>query len=137
MLFTNPDEIPITTWGKNFANAGLSDLAFVPSFSTTPADTLSWPTLGSILSGGKRVIIFLDSGADTAQVSYILPEFTYMWETPFDQTDSSFPCNIDRPESIQNQSPAGRMSVINHFLDKQLTKGVLIPDTSDLGTTNA
>jgi hypothetical protein len=137
ILFTNPDAIDVTIWDTNFKNAGLADLAFIPPFTTTPADTLSWPTLGSILSAGKRVVIFLDANADTTKVPYILPEFTYMWETVFDQTDNSFPCTVDRPASIQGQFPTGRMSVINHFLDTQLTRGVLIPDIKSLNVTNA
>jgi hypothetical protein len=136
ILLTNSDGIDISLWGENFASAGMADLAFVPSFSTTPSDTLDWPTLGSMISSGKRVVIFLDAGADQTKVNYILPEFTYMWETPFDQTDSSFPCTVDRPPSIKGQFPTGRLSVINHFLDTTLTQGVLIPDVTALNVTN-
>jgi len=34
-----------------------------------------WPTLGEMIDNGKRVVVFLDSGADTSQVEFILPEF--------------------------------------------------------------
>jgi hypothetical protein len=34
-----------------------------------------WPTLGEMIDSGKRVVVFLDSGADTSQVDFILPEF--------------------------------------------------------------
>ena len=35
-----------------------------------------WPTLGALLDSGKRVIVFLDAGADVDRsVPYILPEF--------------------------------------------------------------
>jgi hypothetical protein len=129
--------VDITTWADNFANSGLADLAYVPDFTTTPADTLTWPTLGTILGAGKRIVIFLDAGADQSKVSYILPEFTYIWENPFDQTDNAFPCNVDRPASLKGQVPTGRLSVINHFLDTELTKSVLIPDTKSLNVTNA
>ena len=90
-----------------------------------------------MISSGKRVVIFLDAGANPATVNYILPEFTYMWETPFDQTDPTFPCTVDRPAAIKGQFPTGRLSVINHFLDTQLTEGVLIPDVPALNVTNA
>ena len=137
ILFTNSDGIDIETWADDFASAGISDLAFIPSFTTTPGDTLDWPTLGSMISSGKRVVIFLDAGANPTTVNYILPEFTYMWETPFDQTDPSFPCTVNRPPSIVGQFPTGRLSVINHFLDTSLTADVLIPDVSALNVTNA
>jgi hypothetical protein len=137
ILFTNSDGIDITVWGADFASAGLDTLAYVPSFTTTPSATSAWPTLASLISSGKRVIIFLDAGADTSKVPYILPEFTYIWETAFDQTDPSFPCAVNRPSSLANQIPTGRMSLVNHFLDTTLTAGVLIPDTAQLNVTNA
>lgn len=34
-----------------------------------------WPTLGEMIDSGKRVVVFLDSGADSSQVDFILPEF--------------------------------------------------------------
>ena len=112
-------------------------MAYVPSFTTTPGDTLDWPTLGSMISSGKRVVLFLDSGADQSIVDYILPEFTYIWETPFDQTNHSFPCVVNRPPSLVGQFPTGRMSLVNHFLDTELTGNILIPDTAALNVTNS
>ena len=78
----------------------------------------------------------MDSFADPTKVNYILPEFTYMWETAFDQTSPSFPCTVDRPASLKGEIPTGRLATVNHFLDTQLTPGVLIPDTEALNTTN-
>jgi hypothetical protein len=137
ILFTNQDGIDITVWGQDFQTAGIADMAYIPPFSTTPSDTLNWPTLGSMISSGKRVVIFLDSGADTSQVNFILPEFTYMWETPFDQTNASFPCTVNRPPSIVGQLPTGRLAVVNHFLDTDIGDNILIPDVGALNTTNA
>lgn len=34
-----------------------------------------WPTLGEMIDSGKRVVVFLDAGADTSQVDFLLPEF--------------------------------------------------------------
>lgn len=126
----------MTTWGNDFHASGIADLAFVPSFNSTPSDTLDWPTLGSMISSGKRVVIFLDSYANQTAVDFILDEFTYMWETPFDQTNQSFPCNVDRPHGLRGQTPTGRLSVINHFLDIQLPDNILIPDRPELDVTN-
>lgn len=137
LLFTNSDGIDVQTWGSDFTSTGIADLAYIPPFQTTPSDTLNWPTLGSMISSGKRVVIFLDAGANQADVNFILPEFTYMWETAFDQTNASFACTVNRPPSIVGQFPTGRLSVINHFLDTELTEGVLIPDTGALNVTNA
>jgi hypothetical protein len=111
-------------------------MAYIPPFSTTPNDTFSWPTLSSMIASGKRVVIFLDSGANTALVPFILDEFTYMWETPFDQTNASFPCTVDRPPRIRNQVPTGRLAVVNHFLDTALPENILVPDRGQLAVTN-
>ena len=46
---------------------------------------------------GKRAVLFVDYKADEGRIPYILNEFSYMWETPFSQTDPQFPCTIDRP----------------------------------------
>lgn len=136
LLFTNSDGIDVNTWASDFLSAGIADLAYIPPFQTTPSDTLDWPTLGSMISSGKRVVVFLDAGANQTVVNYILPEFTYAWETPFDQTDPSFPCTVNRPPAIVGQFPTGRLSIVNHFLDEQLTQGVLIPDIGALNVTN-
>lgn len=34
-----------------------------------------WPTLGQLIDSGKRVVVFLDAGADNSIVDFILPEF--------------------------------------------------------------
>lgn len=89
-----------------------------------------------MISSGKRVVVFLDSGANHTLVGFILDEFTYMWETPFDQTNQSFPCTVDRPSSLRGQVPTGRLSVINHFLDIELPDNILVPDRAALNDTN-
>jgi len=38
----------------------------------------------------------VDSGANTSEVPYILPEFDHIWEPPFDSIDPTFPCKVDR-----------------------------------------
>lgn len=137
ILFTNSEGIDVTVWASEFQSTGIADMALVPSFTSTPTNTLTWPTLGSMISSGKRVIIFLDAGADRKKVDYILPEFDYAWETAFDQTDPTFPCTVDRPASLKGKVPTGRLSIVNHYLDKVLTGSVLIPATESLNVTNA
>ena len=76
-----------------------------------------------------------DSGANTADVPYILPEFAYFFETAFGVTDPDFPsCSIDRPAAA---SADGRMYIVNHFLDFEVAPGVKIPDRLRAPTTNS
>jgi len=75
-----------------------------------------------------------DYGADMSSTPYILDEFSYFFETPFDVTDSSFSdCSVNRPG---NASPNGRMYIVNHFLDVDIF-GLLIPNRDAAATTNA
>lgn len=96
-----------------------------------------WPTLGELIDSGKRVIVFLDAGADTDRsVPYILPEFQMIWETPFSVTDAKFPCSVDRingPLSTEDH-----MYMINHSLNKDVFgTGIIVSDPIDARTTNA
>jgi hypothetical protein len=34
-----------------------------------------WPTLGQLIESGTRVVLFMDYGAESGGVDYILPEF--------------------------------------------------------------
>ncbi|KAF8248282.1 hypothetical protein K440DRAFT_679928 [Wilcoxina mikolae CBS 423.85] len=45
---------------------------------------------------------------------YLLDQFTYMWETPFSQTDADFPCNIDRP--LDETGGERKLYMANHNL---------------------
>lgn len=66
---------------------------------------------------------------------FILDEFQYYAETPFDTTDKDFPqCDIDRPPKAPID---GRMLIVNHFLDIELLPGVLIPDVASADRTNS
>jgi len=35
-----------------------------------------WPTLKEMLDSGKRVVVFMDKGAEDGSVNYILPQFS-------------------------------------------------------------
>ena len=74
LLFTNPEGQSVSTvWKPIFDAAGITPLAYVPP--SVPVKQSAWPTLGQLIDSGKRVVVFLDSGADTSQVNFILPEF--------------------------------------------------------------
>ena len=76
----------------------------------------------------------LDYHADTTKVPYILDEFSYYFETPYDVTTKDFPtCELDRPGGNGD----GMMYIVNHFLDIDLFDGILIPDEADASRTNA
>lgn len=79
-IFTNPEDVSIpTVWAPLFAQSGISKHAYAPPKLPVPFG--SWPTLRSMITTNKRVVIFLDHGAggsstpDGGTAPYILPEF--------------------------------------------------------------
>ncbi|KAG6915695.1 hypothetical protein DXG01_010337 [Tephrocybe rancida] len=134
LLFTNPEGVDIVTvWKHAFDKAGMTPFAYVPP--TVPMAYSDWPTLSEMIDSGKRVVVFLDTGANTTLVDFILPEFEMIWETPFSVTNASFPCSIDRaqgPLPIQDH-----MYMINHSLNKNIfDSGIIVTDPYDAATTN-
>lgn len=105
-----------------------------------------------MIDSGKRLVTFLDNAADLTVVPYLLDgmlifrhylfiyfysdnesaEFTNIWETAFDVTDTSFNCDVNRTTGDSSTE----MYLINHFLD-QLLLGQLVPDVGSLNQTNA
>jgi hypothetical protein len=141
LLFTNPEGLSIQgVWEPAFNASGISDLAYVPP--QLPMNISSWPTLGEMINSGKRVVVFLDAGADGTDgppVPFILPEFQMIWETPFSVTNASFPCSVNR---IDGPLPdVEHMYLINHTLNVNLlpflaSDPVIVSDPEEASTTN-
>lgn len=141
LIFTNPENKDVKdVWKPAFDNSGMTDLAFVPKI--TPENPFlkneDWPTLGEMIESGKRVVVFLDGGADVAKVPFILPEFKMIWETPFSVTDPAFPCKVDRIDGPL--TPDEHMYMINHSLNVNILdigEGVIISDPIHAKQTNS
>jgi len=138
LLLTNGDYVSLDYFKSAFNSSGAEEFAYVP-FANHSATVLdSWPTLGELIASEKRLVAFLDSGAN-ASVPHILPEFEYFWETPFDTTNPDFPqCIIDRPGDLAQQPAvaAQRMYIMNHYLDTNIFR-MDLPDRYDAKSTNA
>ncbi|KAL1697580.1 PLC-like phosphodiesterase [Schizophyllum commune] len=130
ILIVNIDNVAPTEYATVFESAGLDQVSYSPSTSTLSAS--SWPTLGEMIDDGKRLVTFLDNQADTSSVSYLVDEFTNIWETAYDVTDTTFDCEVNRTKG----DTSTQMYLINHFLDKVLL-GNPVPDKDNADTTNA
>ncbi|KAJ1560201.1 hypothetical protein HK405_007904 [Cladochytrium tenue] len=132
LLLVNGDFLSPTVFATAFEAAGLDSYAYAPSGTLTLSQ---WPTLQALINAGKRLVVFLDYDANTSEVAYLLPEFTYFFETPYDvtSTDDFAACAIDRPSGA---SASGRMYIVNHFLDEDIL-GILIPNSGAASTTNS
>jgi hypothetical protein len=98
-----------------------------------------WPTLASMILSSQRVVIFMDYQANQTAVPWILDEFSQMWETPFDPTDRSFPCTVQRPPDLSSQDAKNRLYMMNHNLNQQVSLlgvSLLIPLKPLLPVTN-
>ncbi|CAA7264432.1 unnamed protein product [Cyclocybe aegerita] len=140
LIFTNPESVSVSkVWKPIFDKTGFTDMAYVP-----PQPVMSredWPTLGEMIESGKRVVIFLDHGADSRtepDVEFILPQFQMVWEDKYDPTNSKFPCKVDRSQGPL--APSQQLNLINHNLNTNIFpigRGILIPDRLDSPRTNS
>ena len=155
LILTNPENVSLQNfWKPAFEQSGVASFAYVPphlpmkqnEVRLLPLDPAprapcltsrapQWPTLGQLIDSGKRVVVFLDNGADDDRsVPYLLPQFSNVWETPFSVTDDSFPCKVDRTKGPL--APADQMYMINHSLNVEII-GIILPDRVQASQTNS
>jgi hypothetical protein len=61
---------------------GITNFTYIPP--SLPVKQSDWPTLGSMIDSGKRVVVFLDSEADGPDpANFILPEFSMVTASYF------------------------------------------------------
>jgi len=136
LLLVNIDDQPPASFGAVYESVGLDTMSWSPPSATIATD--AFPTLGSLISSGKRLVTFMDTLADFSSVPYIIDEFSNMWESPFDVTSpAGFNCTINRSGGGDTTN---QMYLINHYL---LTISTLFggstpePDKAALPVTNA
>jgi len=129
LLIVNSDDFPPTAFDTVFKSVGLDTMSYAPPSASIPAT--QWPTLGSLIDSGKRLLTFMDAEADFTSVPYIIDEFTNIWESPYDVT-TTFDCSVNRTKGDSSTE----MYLINHFLDT-LILGEPAPDPSQANQTNA
>ncbi|KAF8602290.1 PLC-like phosphodiesterase [Ceratobasidium sp. AG-I] len=124
VVLTNGDALDASKyWVPSFSASGIIPYLYTPASGSTARG--AWPTLGSMISSGKRLVIFMDYPTNAGG----------MWETPFSQIDATFPCKVDRV----NGSPNGKMYMINHSLNYKFlgSNDIIVPDRAKAGTTNS
>lgn len=70
LLIVNSDNFSPTDFDTVFKTAGLDTLSYAPPSASIPAS--QWPTLGSMIDSGKRLVTFLDANADFTSVNYLI-----------------------------------------------------------------
>lgn len=78
MLLTNGDNVNVTEFDSIFGASGITEYAFVPATSPGMLAVGDWPTYAELIAQGKRLVMFLDYGANEAVVPYILDEVRHI-----------------------------------------------------------
>lgn len=137
ILIGNGDYVWVENYTAPLEASGLVRYAYIPP--KIPMALNDWPTLAQMILTGKRVVFFMDYMANQGSVPYILDEFSQLWESPFDPTNRSFPCNVQRPPGLSLPDAQNRMYMTNHNLNTELTildYSLTVPTTTLLNVTN-
>ena len=70
LLIVNSDGFAPSQYDSVFKAVGLDTLSYSPTSAVT-ANT-AWPSLGSMIDSGKRLVTFMDTKADFNSVPYII-----------------------------------------------------------------
>jgi hypothetical protein len=137
MILENGDYQPVTSYVPFIESTGITKYTYIPPKIPMALD--DWPTLENMILFGKRVVLFMDYNANQTAVPWILDEFSQLWETPFDQTDITFPCTVQRPPNLSPSDAENRMYMTNHNLNFEidlLGNAILVPYLPRLPITN-
>ncbi|KAK3692254.1 PLC-like phosphodiesterase [Podospora appendiculata] len=138
LLLVNSDNKNASDFGLAFESSGLDTYGYVP---TSNSSTKDWPTLQSMITSNKRLVTFIASITPSPSYPYLLNEFTYVFETPYDvKSLSNFTCNLDRPSSQSSAASALKaqmLPLLNHFAYTSITSDIEVPNVSDIDTTNS
>ena len=137
LILENGDYAPVTNYVPFIESTGLTKYTYIPP--KIPMSLEDWPTLETMILTGKRVVLFMDYNANQVAVPWILDEFSQLWETPFDQTDRTFPCTPQRPPNLSPEQAKSRMYMTNHNLNYEINllgNAILVPYIPYLKFTN-
>ena len=144
LLLVNSDNFKPQDIDFHFQASNITKYSYFPP---NPAAAPSqWPTLNDLIASDQRLLTFVASlpPAGVLQTqSYLMDEFTFMFENPFENTKpSDFTCDAARPSNVKGNSAAAlsqnKMPLMNHFLYKESDfLGIQSPDVENITTTNS
>ncbi|KAK1250902.1 hypothetical protein MKX07_005457 [Trichoderma sp. CBMAI-0711] len=141
ILLVNSDNADASQFAAAYQQAGLAKFGYVPPSAATTTTTQEWPSLRSMIANNTRVVSFITNIDASSASPYLLPEFDYVFETPFTVLSlDGFNCTVDRPSdagTAANAFSQGFMGLVNHFKDEEITAGINIPDTDNIALVNS
>jgi hypothetical protein len=70
ILIVNSDNLPASDYVGPFTDSGVFKSVYTPTTATISVS--NWPTLGSMIDSGGRVVVFMDNQADFGSVPWII-----------------------------------------------------------------
>lgn len=146
ILLVNSDNATPEELGAHFTTADIKNYAYTPPSTGTPPASGAWPTLQELITANTRLMVFVASfdnpSTISSEYSYMMDEFTFIFENPFSNSNpNDFTCNPDRPSAVQGNTEAAissnRMALTNHFLYKDGLFDIQTPDVDSINTTNS
>ncbi|KAM0286247.1 hypothetical protein ACHAQH_000975 [Verticillium albo-atrum] len=138
LLLVNSDDKDAATYASAFEGSGISSHAYTPE---TAGATSTWPTLQSLIDAKTRLVTFVTNMDASTEHPYLLPEFSYVFETAFKVTaPTGFNCSLDRPTTQSSASAAmgaGLLPLMNHFMYEAVSSSILIPAEGLIDDTNS
>ena len=144
IIIVNSDQASAATIHQAFVAADITKYTYTPPQTTTAIQI--WPTLESLIAKNTRLITFVadmkPATAAAASAPYLLDQFTFTFENPFEVTSATnFSCIPHRPLAVKGSVTAAlasnRLSLVNHFLGISLAFGIYIPDAANANLTNS
>lgn len=139
ILLVNSDDATSADLAAEYTAADIVQYSYEPDFTSAPE---TWPTLQTLINKGSRLINFVASLTYDSNYPYLLDEFTYIFENPYDNSSpENFTCTAQRPSSVDGDTEAALnqnlMPLMNHFLYTDELLGIEVPDVDYINTTNA
>ena len=75
ILIVNSDGIDPSYFDTDFKSAGLDTMSYKPPAASMPA--AAWPTLGTLIDAGTRLVTFLSTTADYTEVPYLIDGISF------------------------------------------------------------
>lgn len=144
IIIVNSDPAPASTLHQHFVTADITKYTYTPPQNTAAIQV--WPTLQRLIAQNTRLITFVadmdPATTAAANASYLLNQFTYVFENPYEVTSATnFSCTPFRPLVVKGNVTAAlasnRLSLVNHFLGISLGLGIYIPDIANAKLTNS
>ncbi|EON99901.1 putative tat pathway signal sequence protein [Phaeoacremonium minimum UCRPA7] len=142
ILLGNGNYSDASMYAPFIESTGIQKYAYVPDVAA-PWTVDQWPTFSELILQGVRTVMFIDYNYNATAAPWLLDEFGYFWETPFDPEDTSFPCTVQRPPRLMGdenvEAARNSMYIMNHNLNVEVSllgASLLVPAVTSLNTTN-